>query len=98
MKMSNRLTAVATSCAILAAVMLSATGAMAKTNRAHHRPQYREQMQRPAGCPVHQIADGSLVDCQGWRKWSGSIGWDNSCLNLDYLPSAFACSSRGGRN
>ncbi len=48
------------------------------------------------GCPVHQIADGSLVDCNGWRKWSGSIGWDNTCFRtLDYLPSQFACSGRG---
>jgi hypothetical protein len=35
-------------------------------------------------CPVHKIADGSLVDCQGWRKWSGSIGWENTCFNLDW--------------
>jgi hypothetical protein len=43
-------------------------------------------------CPVRKIADGSLVNCYGWRKWSGSFGWDRSCINLDYLPSSYACS------
>jgi hypothetical protein len=48
------------------------------------------------GCPVHRIASGELVDCHGWRLGNG-IGWDNSCLNLDYLPSMFACGGRGRR-
>jgi len=43
-------------------------------------------------CPVRKIADGSLVNCYGWRRWSGHIGWDRSCLNLDYLASEYACS------
>jgi hypothetical protein len=43
-------------------------------------------------CPVRKIADGSLVNCYGWRKWGGSMGWDKTCLKLDYLPSQFACS------
>jgi hypothetical protein len=94
MRINDRLTAAFAFCAILALVMVSE--AMARPNRAHHRAHYREHMQKPAGCPVRQIADGSLVDCHGWRKWSGSIGWDNSCFNLDYLPSQFACSSKGG--
>ncbi len=46
-------------------------------------------------CPLRRTVGGDLVDCQGWRLRPG--GWDNSCLNLDYLPSQFACSSRGGR-
>jgi hypothetical protein len=94
-RINNSLTAVIAYCVILAPAMLSAE-AMARTNRAHHRPHYRSQLQRAPGCPVRRLADGSLVDCQGWRKWSGSVGWDNNCLNLDYLPSQFACGSAGG--
>jgi hypothetical protein len=79
--------------------MLSFTEAMARTKRAHRQPQYREQVQRSAGCPVHTNAYGELIDCQGWRKWTGNIGWDNSCFKgVDYLPAQYACSSRGGRN
>jgi hypothetical protein len=93
MRINNRLTTILACCAIFAPVALSVSEAIAGTNRAHHRPLYSDQMQRSAGCPVRQIADGSLVDCHGWRKWSGYIGWDNSCFNLDYLPSEYACSS-----
>lgn len=49
----------------------------------------------PGGCPVHRVAGGDLADCHGWRLHNGT--WDNTCFNLDYLPSQFACSSRGGR-
>jgi hypothetical protein len=74
-------------------VMLAApmfAEAAGKSKKMH----YRYSLNKQAGCPVRQIADGSLVDCHGWRKWSGSIGWDNTCFNLDYLPSEFACSSK----
>ena len=30
----------------------------------------------------------------GWRHRSNARGWDNSCLNLPYLPSQFACDAR----
>ncbi len=69
-----------------------------RTAKKHHRHSARWSDQRPAqprGCPVRQLADGSLVDCRGWRKWNGAIGWDNSCFHLDYLPSADACSPTG---
>ena len=69
--------------------------AAAETGTAPHHRHFSKKAR--VGCPVHQIADGSLVDCQGWRKWSGSVGWDNTCFNLDYMPSQFACSGRGGR-
>jgi hypothetical protein len=77
--------------ALLVAPMFAEAAARSKT---YHRPHNRDPMQRAAGCPVRQLADGSLVDCRGWRKWTGSIGWDNTCFNLDYLPSQFACSGR----
>ncbi len=60
--------------------------------KAHHR----YYAQHYSGCPLHRAIDGSLVDCHGWRLGSG-IGWDNTCFNLDYLPSQFACSSKGRR-
>jgi hypothetical protein len=92
MRLNNRLTVAVACWAILAAVTLSFTGAAARTNRAHHRPIYGNQVQRFADCPVHRNAYGELIDCRGWRLWSGSVGWDNSCFNLDYLPGQFACS------
>jgi len=89
---------------VLAATLIlisgSARSAFAEqTATKHHRHSARWLDRRPSqprGCPVRQLADGSLVDCQGWRKWSGHIGWDNSCFNLDYLPSQFACGPNGG--
>ena len=30
----------------------------------------------------------------GWRHRSNARGWDNTCLNLPWLPSEFACSSK----
>src|SRR5262249_40525349 len=96
MRINKRLTTVFAGFAILAPVMLSAE-AMAKTRRAHHRPHYYSQLQSAPGCPVHKNAFGELVDCQGWRKWSGSVGWDNSCFkSLYYLPGEYACGVGGG--
>jgi hypothetical protein len=98
MRINKRLTAIIACCAILAPAMLYVTEAMARTKRAHHRPQYGDHAQRSAGCPVHTNVYGELIDCRGWRKWSGSIGWDNNCFkSLDYLPGQFACPSSGGR-
>ncbi len=52
--------------------------------------------QHQRGCPVRRLPSGELVDCRGWRFGHG-IGWDNSCFNLDYLPSSYACSAWGRR-
>ncbi len=93
MSSGNRLVAVAAGFAILAAPLFGTADAAKNKIKVHHQ----HYVHRSGGCPVRQIADGSLVDCHGWRKWSGSIGWDNTCFNLDYMPSEFACSSRDGR-
>ncbi len=90
MSAGNKLVAIAAGFAILAATLCGTADAAKNKIKAHH------QHYVSGGCPVRQIADGSLVDCHGWRQWSGSIGWDNTCFNLDYLPSQFACSSKGG--
>src|SRR5579864_5921667 len=98
MSVTDRLTAIIACCAILALVMLSAAEATARTNRVHHRAQYRDRVERSAGCPVHRNAYGELIDCRGWRLWSGSVGWDNTCFkSLDYLPGQFACSPASRR-
>jgi hypothetical protein len=59
-------------------------------SKTHHR----HSVKNPDRCPTHRTAEGEIVDCHGWRYRAG-IGWDNSCFNLDYLPSSYACSSRG---
>ncbi len=72
-------------------------GTYAAMTRAHHRVYHRHYAENPSGCPLHRTALGELVDCQGWRLRDNAIGWDNSCFNLDYLPSMYACGSSGGR-
>jgi hypothetical protein len=75
--------------AILAAP-LSEASAQSRT-RTHHR----HFAQKSVGCPLRRVAGGDLADCHGWRLRDGT--WDNTCFNLDYLPSQYACSSRNGR-
>lgn len=88
---SNRmLIAVAASFAMFA-VSAGETAAVAKSKT---KTYHRYAAQRQAGCPLHRAVDGDLVDCHGWRLRDNAIGWDNSCFNLDYLPSQFACSGR----
>jgi hypothetical protein len=58
---------------------------------------YRHSVRKPVACPVYRNAEGELVDCRGWRKRSNATGWDNSCFNLAYLPSMYACSAKGRR-
>jgi hypothetical protein len=98
MRINNWLTAVIVCCAILAPVVQSVTEATARTKRVHHRLHDGGRVQRSAGCPVHSNAYGELIDCHGWRKWSGSIGWDNTCFkSLDHLPGQYACSTGDSR-
>ncbi len=92
MTMGKILAASAAIVAMFATPQIGVDGAQAKT-RAHHG----YAAQRYAGgqyrCPVHRTVDGTLVDCNGWRLRSNATGWDNTCLNLDYLPSMYACNS-----
>src|SRR5271165_6826172 len=76
----KKIAALVVCCAILA-------GAPASAGKA--RKHDRQYAQTPVGCPLHRAVDGTLVDCHGWR-WRDNSGWDNSCFNLDYLPSQFA--------
>ncbi len=74
-------------CAIVAAPVSASTTKVGPV--AHHRHFAREALR----CPLHRNAAGNLVSCDGWRLRSSTIGWDNSCHNLGYLPSQFACST-----
>jgi len=87
MTMNKKLPALTISVlAMLTAPAFAEVGAKSKTHF------WELFFNKQRNCPVRTIADGSLVNCYGWRKWSGSFGWDKTCLNLDYLPSQFACS------
>ncbi len=77
-------------CAILVAPA-SASQSKARTTTYH-----RHFLREANSCPLHRTAGGTIVDCHGWRKRDNLIGWDNTCFNLDYLPSQYACSAHGG--
>ncbi len=82
--------------ALIACFAMLAAPAVAGTwPREHHRPYPSRHAGNPCCCPIHRTALGELVDCQGWRLRDNAIGWDNSCFNLDYLPSQFACGANG---
>jgi hypothetical protein len=71
-----------------------AAPASAATSKARHYA-YRQHLARQTyACPFHRNAAGNLIDCHGWRLRSNAKGWDNSCFNLDYLPSEYACSGK----
>jgi hypothetical protein len=96
MKTGRILTIATTTVAMLAASQLAPNIAEAKT-QAHKG--YAGQRYARGGqynCPLRQTVNGDTVDCHGWRLRTNATGWDNTCLNLDYLPSMYACSSRGG--
>ncbi len=89
MNIRNNLVSLAAAFVLIAAPLTQASAEDGTKTHRHH------SAKKPAGCPLHRTAEGELVDCQGWRLRPG--GWDNSCFNLDYLPSQFACGSRGRR-
>ena len=80
---------------LAAAFVLIAAPMAPASAEGQSKPHHRHAGKKAGGCPTHKSVDGDLVDCHGWRLREGS--WDNSCFNLDYLPSQFACSSRGRR-
>jgi hypothetical protein len=94
--MSNYTLAIAIACSAMLATLAVAANA-AGTREVHFRAHRGYYVWRPLPCPLHRTVDGEWADCRGWRLRDNAIGWDSSCLNLDYLPSQFACSSGGGR-
>lgn len=88
MNASIMLAALAAALAMIAAPMMDAAAQSQKLTHQRHaayRPLYR-----PA------IGFWRCVDCypDGWRLRSTARGWDNTCLNVPWLPSAFACSAK----
>jgi hypothetical protein len=43
---------------------------------------------------LRRVAGGALADRNGWRYRVG-YGWDNSCFNIDYMLSRYACTAQG---
>ncbi len=77
--------------AMFLAAQLASGAAEAKTKAHKTYAGQRHARVEQNNCPVRRTVNGDLVDCNGWRL--RPTGWDNSCLNLDYLPSMYACSS-----
>ncbi|MGO9487015.1 MAG: hypothetical protein ACLPX9_20995 [Rhodomicrobium sp.] len=90
MSIRNNFVSLAAAFVLVAAPLSQASAEDGTKTHRHH------SAKKPAGCPLHRTAEGELVDCQGWRLRQNATGWDNSCFNLDYLPSQYACS-RGRR-
>ena len=88
MTINIRLAAVVACCAIVATPAFAYTS---KDRYASYRPHY---WSHSYGGSVHRNAAGDLISSDGWRLRSNAKGWDNTCFNLDYLPSEFACSAR----
>jgi hypothetical protein len=86
---SRKLVFLALSLALVAGPLSSAP-ANAK-HRHRHAPAHRQVAARYYE-PLRRSIDGVLVDRNGWRQ-TGS--WDNSCHDLLYLHSMFACSHHG---
>ena len=88
MRASRELVALAAAFSMLAA---SAFGAMAASNAKIHHRHY------VAGQPYYAVAPAGYNGvwyAPGWRHRTNARGWDNTCLDLPWLPSMFACSAK----
>ena len=92
----GRILTLAAATALLAAPTLAPNTAEAKSKAYKGYAGQRYARGGQHNCPLRQTVNGDIVDCHGWRLRSNATGWDNTCLNLDYLPSMYACSPRGG--
>ncbi len=87
MRTSRKLLAIAAGFAFLAAPVLGVT-AEAKTYVHHHRYLVHRSIYRHAYHPRW------ATTYDGWRYRSNARGWDNTCINVPWLPSEFACDAR----
>jgi hypothetical protein len=80
--------ALAAALAMIAAPMIDAAAQSQKFT--HQRHAAYKLLDRPS------IAFWRCIDCypDGWRYRSTARGWDNTCVNVPWLPSAFACSAK----
>jgi hypothetical protein len=76
-------------------VFMLATAAAAFAPAAGAETEQKPHHRHFVGKPVdsNRVA-GTGVDNNGWRHRDNARGWDNTCLNLAYLPSEFACDAK----
>jgi hypothetical protein len=88
MNASIRLAALAAAFAMSASPSVDAAAQSQQSTYQRHAA-YRPHYRRSAG-------SSSCIDCypSGWRYRSTARGWDNTCVNVPWLPSAFACSAK----
>jgi len=88
MKTRRELVALAAAFSMLAAPAFGATAASkAKIYHRHY----------VAGQPYYAVAPAGYYGvwyAPGWRHRTNARGWDNTCLDLPWLPSQFACSAK----
>ena len=84
-----KLVALAAAFSMLVAPVFGATAASkAKIHHRHYVAGQAYHAVPPAGYHVVWYAPG-------WRHRSNAIGWDNTCLDVPWLLSEFACSAGG---
>ncbi len=78
----------------VAVAMLVAPIFEAKAQTRTHTPKrytaYRAPNYAPSSGP---LTDGDWPE-GGWRYRPTARGWDNTCVNVPWLPSQFACSAK----
>src|SRR5262245_49139574 len=74
------------------AIFASPLNAGASEHRTKHHRHFAKKLYNPS---PRRTTEGEQADKNGWRK-RDNAGWDNSCINLPYLPSQYACSTGGG--
>jgi hypothetical protein len=96
---NKKLAVLASAFGILSATMLSAAADARAANGYRYygeRPVYRGG--RYAGYYPYPAGYRFYVQPEwrpdGWRRRSNAKGWDNTCLNVPWLPSQFACDAR----
>jgi hypothetical protein len=83
-----KLVALAAAFSMLVAPVFGATAA--SKAKIHHRHYVAGQAYYPVPAGYHGVWYAS-----GWRHRSNAIGWDNTCLDVPWLLSQFACSAGG---
>jgi hypothetical protein len=89
--MISRKSVLVAACVALLTAPMFATAAEAR-HKGHHRNHiHRLAHRHSTGNFLRMTFEGEIVGRAGWRF--RNTGWDNSCFNLPYLNSQFACSS-----
>jgi hypothetical protein len=76
---------------VLAVAMLVAPLAAQAAQARHYNWRYAH---RPLPAGYYNPGYYGYGYGSGWRHRSNARGWDNTCLDLPWLPSEFACSAK----